>query len=97
MTLASGVTDELGAAVQSFGQEQRQRQPAGARSVTEEDAMHPVLIEAIAAERARESQAHAEAAGLARQFRRARRRPSAPPASSARPGLWRLPRPLRHA
>jgi hypothetical protein len=71
--------------------------PPGRGSATEEDAMHPVIIEAVAAERARESQAHAEAAGLARQFRRARRRPSAPPASSARPGLWRLPRPLRHA
>lgn len=59
--------------------------------------MHPVIIEAIAAERARENQAHAEAARLAHQFRRTRRRPSAPPASSARGGLWRLPRPLRHA
>ena len=59
--------------------------------------MHPVIIEAIAAERARESQAQGEAARLARQFHRARRRPSAPPASSARPGLWRLPRPLRDA
>jgi len=59
--------------------------------------MHPVIIEAIAAERARESQAHAEATRLARQLRRARRRPSAPPASSTLAGLWRLPRPLRHA
>jgi len=59
--------------------------------------MHPVIIEAVAAERARESQAHGEAARLARQFRRARRRRSAPPASSARPGLWRLSRPLRDA
>ena len=59
--------------------------------------MHPVIIEAVAAERARESQAHAEAARLVRQFRRARRRPSTPPASSALAGLWRLPRSLRHA
>jgi hypothetical protein len=59
--------------------------------------MHPVIIEAIAAERARQSQAHGDAARLARQVRRARRRPSVPSASSARPGLWRLPRPLRHA
>ena len=59
--------------------------------------MHPVIIEAIAAERARESQAHAEAARLAHQFRRARRRRPAPSASSALAGLWRLPRPLRHA
>ena len=61
--------------------------------------MHPVIIEAIAAERARERQAHAEATRLARQFRRARRHPSAPSASSALAGLWRRPRPrpLRHA
>ena len=59
--------------------------------------MHPVIIEAIAAERARESQAQGDAARLVCQFRRARRRPSVSPVSSARPGLWRLPRPLRHA
>jgi hypothetical protein len=59
--------------------------------------MHPVIIEAIAAERARESQAHAEAAGLARQFRRARRHSPARPASSAFAGLRRLSRPLLRA
>jgi hypothetical protein len=32
--------------------------------------MHPVITQAIAAERAREMQAHAAAAGLARQLRR---------------------------
>ena len=56
--------------------------------------MHPVIIEAIAAERARESQAHAEAAGLARQFRRARRHSPARPAFAR---LRRLPRPLLRA
>jgi len=58
--------------------------------------MHPVISEAIAAERARENQARAEAARLARQFRRARRRPPAP-VPPALAGPWRLPRPLRHA
>ena len=58
--------------------------------------MHPVIIEAIAAERVRDGQAQAETARLARQVRRARRRPS-PSASSALAGLRRLPRPLRHA
>jgi hypothetical protein len=71
--------------------------PPGRGSATEEDAMHPVIIEAVAAERARESQAHAEAARLARQFRRARQRPPSPLASSALASPWRLPRPLRHA
>jgi hypothetical protein len=59
--------------------------------------MHPVIIEAFAAERAREIQAHAEAARPARQFRRARRRS---PARSARPAfarLRRLPRPALRA
>lgn len=59
--------------------------------------MHPVMIQAIAAERVRESQARAEASRLTRQFRRARRRS---PARSARPafaGLRRLPRPALRA
>jgi hypothetical protein len=42
--------------------------------------MHPVIIQAIAAERTREMQAHAVAAGLARQLRRSQqsRRPWLP-------------------
>lgn len=59
--------------------------------------MHPVMIEAIAAQRARESQAYAEAARLARQFRRARRHSPARLASPAFAGLRRLPRPLLRA
>jgi hypothetical protein len=59
--------------------------------------MHPVLIQAVAEERARESQAHAEASRLARQFRRARRRSSAPSARSAFAGLRRRPRPALRA
>jgi hypothetical protein len=59
--------------------------------------MHPVIIEAIAAERARESRAQAEAATLARQFRRARRHSAARPASSALARPRRLPRPLLRA
>jgi hypothetical protein len=59
--------------------------------------MHPVIIQAIAAEWARESQAHAEVARLARQFRRARRRLPAPSAASAFPGLRRLSRPALRA
>jgi hypothetical protein len=81
MTLAVGATDELGAAAQSFwSRTTTMAARRGEGQQTEEDAMHPVIIEAVAAERARESQAHAEAARLARQFRRARRRPSAPSA-----------------
>jgi hypothetical protein len=68
--------------------------PPGPGQRDEEDVMHPVIIEAIAAERARESQAHAEAAGRARQFRRARRHSSTRPAFA---GLRRLPRPLLRA
>ena len=34
--------------------------------------MHPVITQAIAAERTRELQAHADAAGLTRQLRRSR-------------------------
>jgi hypothetical protein len=59
--------------------------------------MHPVIIEAIAAERARESQAHAEAARLARQSRRARRHSAVRPVSRAFAGLRRLPLPLLRA
>jgi len=59
--------------------------------------MHPVIIEVFAAERARESQAHAETARLVRQVRRARRRSSAPPALRALAGLRRLSRPLLRA
>jgi hypothetical protein len=40
---------------------------------TEEDVMHPVIAEAIAAERARELQAAATAAGRARRLRQSRR------------------------
>ena len=59
--------------------------------------MHTVIIEAVAAERARESQAHGEAARLARQFRRARRHSAAQPVSPVLAGLRRLPRPLLRA
>jgi hypothetical protein len=59
--------------------------------------MHPVIIQAIAAERARESHAHAEVARLVRQFRRARRRSPALSAISAFAGLRRLPRPALRA
>ena len=59
--------------------------------------MHPVIIEAIAAERARETQAYAEAAELARQFRRG----AAPLACTVGlvglRGLRRLSRPLLRA
>jgi hypothetical protein len=65
--------------------------PPGRDPRHKEDVMHPVIIEAIAAERARESQAHAEAARLARQFRRARRHAPVRPAFA---GLRRLRRPL---
>src|SRR5262249_57362288 len=40
---------------------------------TEEDVMHPIIAEAIAAERARELQAAAPAARRARRLRRSRR------------------------
>jgi hypothetical protein len=59
--------------------------------------MHPVITEAIAAERARESQAYAQAARLARQSRRARRHSAGRPVSRAFAGLRRLPHPLLRA
>ena len=59
--------------------------------------MHPVIIEAIAAERARESQAHAEAARLAHQFRWARRHSAVRPVSPVLASLRRLSRPLLRA
>jgi len=71
--------------------------PPGPGQRHEEDAMHAVIIEAMAAERARESRAYAEAAGRARQFRRARRHSAVRPASPARAVLRRLPRPLLRA
>ena len=37
---------------------------------TEEDVMHPVITQAVAAERTRDVQAYAAAAGRARQLRR---------------------------
>ena len=56
--------------------------------------MHPVIAQAIAAERARELQAHAAAAGRARQPRRSRharlftRFPGAGHAPALRPAAW---------
>jgi hypothetical protein len=59
--------------------------------------MHPVIIEALAAERVREDHARAAAAGRARRLRQARRPTPVPAILSALAGRWPLPRLLLHA
>jgi hypothetical protein len=58
------------------------------RRAAEEEAMHPMIIQAVATERAADMQAHAAAARRMREIRRSR------PAAGARPGrrLGRLAR-----
>jgi hypothetical protein len=59
--------------------------------------MHPVISQAIAAERAREFHARAAAAGRARQLRRSAhtRRPGRLPRGGLGPALLAAARPLR--
>jgi hypothetical protein len=58
------------------------------RRAAEEEVMHPMIIQAVATERAADMQAHAAAARRMREIRRSR------PAAGARPGrrLGRLAR-----
>jgi hypothetical protein len=63
--------------------------------------MHPVITQAIAAERARELHAHAAVAGLARHLRRSRRggrtrRFTRLPQERTAPALLPAARPLRN-
>jgi hypothetical protein len=53
------------------------------RRAAEEEAMHPMIIQAVAAERAADMQAHAAAARQVREIRRSR------PAAGAWPGRRR--------
>jgi hypothetical protein len=66
-------TDEFGAAKLSYPLKTMDENSArGGRSAREEDVMHPVITQAVAAERVREIHAHAVATRRGRQLRRSR-------------------------
>jgi hypothetical protein len=60
-------------------------------TATEEDAMHPVIIQAVAAERNKDLRAHAAAAQRTRDIRRRRRARQARPSSLSARGPLRDP------